>query len=788
MTYTPTRYGSQLLLLLLCLGMGLPSLAADQRTPSAATNPTTNTDQDISNYQRFVSYPHLEKGLKAYAEGDLNRAIEELAQAHKLAPQSRQIALQYAIALDAVGQRRDAQAVLSPWIKDNRATPDMQAAYRQMSLSQQKADLAALADSPDVAAFRTRLARVDTQFTTAYDESVYLSVLAASPHVSDAALLDYPLRFPSNQNLRITQRLVLYQNNPAATRAFLIQARSQLPTDTALLSGLPLPIARGMAQSCIPLPSPQDRSMQIEMLKDLQDCDCLRAQFLPYQATLSARDWANLSQCYPQVPGLAESAAQHAADKQPSATHLKQLAYAAYQTDDFAIALAAWQQVPATAMSTQDHLAAQTTAIAASDFAFAEQQTRATIASGAATDQRFFWNSALIAIHHEDWPMAITALNQANQLHPTAMAYEKLGWIEAQRGDSQAAQAAYAEAARLAPDDSQIQSGLGYAAYHAEDYEQAQTAFTAALKGRPDDVAVQEQLAYVHQKQGNNPAAIHYSQRAIDDYQRRSPDELNERDINTQFGLRRMNEDLARRWSFTLDGAVSNHQTPLTGSPQPGLAYRNYWQAEAAYRLGDMGIDNGRTFSAYTRLFSGNGTDSTVLPINSPMLGIGLRWKPFTEQIINLAVEQQIPLDHVQQQRDNTLLRISGSFFNTGRFSDDWHPTGNGWMAQNLYLDGAYYLANSLSSMTADYRVSYHHKIFHAETLEPYAHVQWNTLNQVTGDDARLGVGLRWNLWRNDDKYNAYASRYFLGVEFQHAFTTYLNDKNALLVMLGIRL
>lgn len=780
MRRTTTRYGSHLAVLLLCLGYCLTSLAA--------ANPKMTADPDISDYQRFVSYPHLEKGLKAYAAGDLDRAIDELAQANKLAPQSRQIALQYAIALDAAGQRRKAQAVLAPWIKDNNANAAMLAAHRQMALSQQKADLAALANAPDAATFRALLAEIDTQFTTAYDESVYIIALAASPHVSDAALLYYPLRFQSNHDLRIMQRLAQYQNDPEATRTFLFQVRSQLPSNTSFMDQLTLPMARAIARTCVPLPSAQDRTMQIEILKELQDCDCLRSQFLPYQSTLSARDWANLGQCYPQAPGLAASAAQLAADKAPSAAHLKQLAFAAYQTEDFASALAAWRQVPVTAMSAQDRLAAQTTAIAAGDIDFAEKQAQAYIAHGAPPDQRFYWNSALIAIHREDWPAAMTTLNQANRLEPTAMAYEKIGWIEARHGNPQAAQDAYAAAQRLAPDDSQIQSSLGYAAYHAEDYPQAEAAFTAALKGRPDDVAVQEQLAYTHQKQGSNPAAIHYSKLAIDDYQRRSPDELSERDINTEFGLRRMNEDLARRWSFTLDGAVSNHQTPLTGSPQPGLSYRNYWQAEAAYRLGDMGIDNGRTFSAYTRLFSGNGADSTILPINAPMLGIGLRWKPFTEQIINLAVEQQIPLDHVQQQRDNTMLRISGSFFNTGRFSDDWHPTGNGWMAQNLYLDAAYYLANSLSSMTADYRISYHHKVFHAETLEPYAHMQWNTLNQVTGDDVRLGIGVRWNLWRNDDKYNAYASRYFVGMEFQHAFTTYLNDKNAVLVMLGVRL
>lgn len=80
-----------------------------------------------------------------------------------------------------------------------------------------------------------------------------------------------------------------------------------------------------------------------------------------------------------------------------------------------------------------------------------------------------------------------------------------------------------------------------------------------------------------------------------------------------------------------------------------------------------MGVDKLQTYSAYSRIFSGNGMNSTDLPLNAPMLGVGLRWKPFSEQVINLAAEEQIPLDHVQQTRSDTLVRASGSF-NTGRF------------------------------------------------------------------------------------------------------------------------
>lgn len=38
------------------------------------------------------------------------------------------------------------------------------------------------------------------------------------------------------------------------------------------------------------------------------------------------------------------------------------------------------------------------------------------------------------------------------------------------------------------------------------------------------------------------------------------------------------------------------------------------------------------------------------------------------------------------------MLRASASFFNGGKYSDEWHPNGSGWFAQNLYLDAAQYV------------------------------------------------------------------------------------------------
>jgi adsorption protein A len=165
----------------------------------------------------------------------------------------------------------------------------------------------------------------------------------------------------------------------------------------------------------------------------------------------------------------------------------------------------------------------------------------------------------------------------------------------------------------------------------------------------------------------------------------------------------------------------------------------------------------------------------------------GLRWKPIGSQNINLAVEEQTPLDHVAGNQTQAMLRASASFLNSGNYSDDWHPTGPGWIAQNLYLDAAHYMTSGLTSLTSDYRISYHDKIEIGQTIEPYTHLQLNTLNNQVNHDLRAGLGVRWNCWSGNTQYNAYPSKVYIGLEAQHAFTTYLNEKNVIFLSLGGR-
>ncbi len=171
------------------------------------------------------------------------------------------------------------------------------------------------------------------------------------------------------------------------------------------------------------------------------------------------------------------------------------------------------------------------------------------------------------------------------------------------------------------------------------------------------------------------------------------------------------------------------------------------------------------------------------------MLGVGLRWKPWSSQVIYVEAENQIGVE--DHSRKDVLLRASASFFNGGRYGDDWHPSGGGWISRNLYLDAAQYLKSDYRAVTADYRTGYHRRIAAKQTIEPYGHMQingtWSQWSQGTNRDVRGGLGVHWNLWYDGTAYNADPHKLTLGVEFQQAFQTYLPDRNGVFVTLGSR-
>ncbi|EPK8037552.1 TPA: hypothetical protein OL577_004257 [Escherichia coli] len=308
--------------------------------------------------------------------------------------------------------------------------------------------------------------------------------------------------------------------------------------------------------------------------------------------------------------------------------------------------------------------------------------------------------------------------------------------------------------------------------------------YDAAHKGLPDDPALIRQLAYVNQRLDDMPATQHYARLVIDDIDNQALiTPLTPEQNQQRFNFRRLHEEVGRRWTFSFDSSIGLRSGAMStannnvGGAAPGKSYRSYGQLEAEYRIGRNMLLEGDLLSVYSRVFADTGENGVMMPVKNPMSGTGLRWKPLRDQIFFLAVEQQLPLNG-QNGASDTMLRASASFFNGGKYSDEWHPNGSGWFAQNLYLDAAQYIRQDIQAWTADYRVSWHQKVANGQTIEPYAHVQDNGYRDKGTQGAQLGgVGVRWNIWTGETHYDAWPHKVSLGVEYQHTFKA-INQRN----------
>ncbi len=836
----------------------------------ALTSTKIDLGPGLNSYQRFLIYPHIEKGLSALKVGDKERAIEEFLWARKRAPKSPATALYLANAYIASDDYLAAKEVLEQQLL---ITPKNQQLLKRLSntlifekdyvaasnalkeelkvnenntiaqeklrvvnqeLANQELQRLKVLEQEDPAQFLEELKEKKVRFNNAFDERNWINLLLTDFAKQPDLLLSFSPEFVSNriyQAEKVLQKLLMAGRQSEADAyiaslpnsirfdpIFLDHLSYQLLNENGehqatelLIEGFPYKGASEVDKIALinrlillldqhndtlasypkklsePLDTPELRSLQARLISVLNDCTGIRNVLGDQSAFYTSKDWTRLGHCYgDKIPGLGLLAFECAEELAPSPERERAVAYQAFSAKSYLRALTAWNSIPMNLITPQDALSAATTAQSLGDVKELNKWLDIYDDLDGPKDDRYWWLQAQTKLK-SDPKSALLDLNKAAAIQPSVTYYSQIASLLLLEGKVSEAIVYLDKALLLNPYDSSTQASLGYAYYREGQYFRALNFLKSALKTRPDDEELVKQLAYTNQKLGKNKQAIRYSEQAIDSFNRYSPSERTADIENQQFGMRRMHEDLERRWSFTADAMSGNQVTAAPNVAQPGSNYRSYSQAEAAYRLGDPAIDNGKTLSAYTRVFAGGGLNNSALPIYAPMIAGGLRWKPLSDYVINLAVEEQTPLDRGQYTQTSMMLRASGSFLNSGKYSDDWHPSGPGWVAQNLYLDAAHYLSTSLTSLVSDYRASYHHKIAEGQTIEPYAHIQWSSLNQPNGVDERVGVGARWNIWQGQTKYNAYPNKILVGLEYQYAFKTYLNDKSAVLLSLGGR-
>lgn len=351
----------------------------------------------------------------------------------------------------------------------------------------------------------------------------------------------------------------------------------------------------------------------------------------------------------------------------------------------------------------------------------------------------------------------------------------------------------------------QDDAARGFALLAQKRYRESRDALEKARKTYPDSPEILRQLAYLNERLDDKPRTKLYSERVVDDIDNTVTPKggLTDKQREDRFEFRRIHEESARRWTFTFDSALGLTKESINSANTSGpndKGNRSYGQAEAEYRIGRNEILDGDLLSVYGRVFAGSGGHSNIAPIYQPMSGLGVRWKPLHDRTIFFAAEQQFPLDRQKSDAD-MMLRASASFFNDGKYSDEWHPIGKGWFAQNLYLDAAHYVKADYQLYTADYRVSWHQKVSDRQTIEPYVHAQFNSSTnypvygegekfRIYRDSTMQGVGVRVNHWYGETHYDAWPHKVSVGLEYQHVSGGHHREtsaKNSLFLTIGAR-
>jgi len=532
-----------------------------------------------------------------------------------------------------------------------------------------------------------------------------------------------------------------------------------------------------------PLATATLRETQSRLLGSSADCQTTRALLGDLSPRYDAGSLSQLAECYrDDLPGMALYVQQLAERRHPDAYQHRAVAYKAYQVEDYATALTAWKKLPNDQLTNEDVMAAANTAQAAGDNTARDLWVDEARQRGLDNSEAWWWLHAQRYLPSQP-EQAMSDLNQAIAITPTVRALTARAALHRQLKQDAAAVDDLRQALVLEPNDGATKAALGYALWSKGDYIASRDTLEQAQKSSPDDPQLIRQLMYVNERLGDIPQTQGYARQVVDELDANAQiTPLTPAQNQERFDVRRLHEDIGRRWTINFDSSIglnSNAMSPSgsqQNAPSSSQSYRSFGQLEAEYRLGRNMLLDGDMLSVYSRLFAGSGDSGVVLPVKNPMIGAGLRWKPLHDYTFFLALEEQFPLDRHHGEID-TMVRASASLFNNGKYSDEWHPNGNGWFAQNLYLDAAQYVHQDIQAWTADYRASWHQKVASQQTIEPYAHVQVNGYRDDHTQGTQLGgIGVRWNIWTGQTQYDAWPHKVSLGVEYQHTFKAINQD------------
>ncbi|WP_349975665.1 phage receptor [Pseudomonas sp. WHRI 8519] len=558
--------------------------------------------------------------------------------------------------------------------------------------------------------------------------------------------------------------------------------------------------------SLIPRVDASTRAQLLGRLAEAGQCDTVR-QAIAATPT-EAGQYRALGRCaMPEQPGEAVVYYQ-AAERLGDRGSRLSLAYALEAAGDSEAALPIWRSLPDSAWTDNARLTAAAGALNAGDIQAARRYW-----DGAAHDSADNWAlGAAIAQRQGDPQTALGFQRQALAHNPRAEHFYAAASTAQLAGDPAQSSAWLAEAVRLAPDQPRYRADYGMRLASSPDKtlrRQSIPYLEQATRDFPEDYRIGETLALRYDEAQDSASARRELRRILDVEQHLvdADDEFGSLEAR-KYRQRRAHETLSRRDSVSLastwsPAGTSTNDKFLENGERSGTSRRaqsqNVQMAMWDHALGEEPSRDGSTLSVYGRVLFGG--QSRTDYAQSMGTGVGLRYKPLGQANLNLYAElyhqRQIDTEHYSglslgellspskvggnwsdlrnhaESSNDLLLRATASFLDQGTWRNDWRVDEDDWNERFLYLDAAWWTRAGDHAWLSRYQQGHAWKLpgSSPQTLMPYGFVEFSSQDPSNDwrQDARAGVGLRWQWWFDDDRYNAYRGTLKVRAEYQQS-------------------
>ncbi|AZV27407.1 phage receptor [Pseudomonas syringae] len=547
------------------------------------------------------------------------------------------------------------------------------------------------------------------------------------------------------------------------------------------------------------------RGQLLAQLAETGQCDAVQQAIGSHPQ--AAGDYRALGRCaMPDRPGEAVVYYQQAEKLGDRGSRLP-LAYALEAAGDSAGALTIWRSIPTAELSDNARLTASRSALNVGD-----SQTAETYWQQSATRGANEWAlGAAIADARGDHAQALQRQRQALQQAPDAGHFYAASVTAQKAGDLPQSTAWLAEAVRREPNNPRYRADYGMRLAGAETREERATAIPhlqQATRDFPEDYRLGETLAWRYDEVEDSASARKELRRVIDLEQ--NPVAADDEDGSMEarrYRQRRAHETLSRRDSFTVASTWSPAGVSTNDFLRPDdsegskrvTRSQNVQVAMWDHALGEEPSRAGSTLSVYGRLlFGGQGRSSYGKTFAT---GVGLRYKPWGTANVNLYAEiykqtgvsddgsggmrlgqllspvkvwdQGHDYDRFGRTSTDYLLRTTASFLDQGKYRNDWRVDENEWDELFLYLDAAWWTKAGDHQWLSRFQQGHAWKLpfSGAQTIMPYGFLEFASQDPSNDwrQDLRTGVGLRWQWWYDEDRYNAYRSKLTVRTEYQQS-------------------